>query len=58
MKGERYSAANGAALLFEPRFGWRSLWLQGFPAGLLAALVGAVGRETRGRSLRELESGA
>ena len=30
-----YLAASGAAHLFEPVFGWRSLWLQGFPTGLL-----------------------
>lgn len=30
-----YVAASGAAHIFEPLFGWRSLWLQGFPTGLL-----------------------
>lgn len=30
-----YLAASGAAHAFEPRFGWRALWLQGFPTGLL-----------------------
>ena len=30
-----YLAASGAAHLFEPEFGWRSLWLQGFPTGIL-----------------------
>ena len=30
-----YLAASGAAHTFEPLFGWRSLWLQGFPTGLL-----------------------
>ena len=30
-----YLAASGAAHLFEPIYGWRSLWLQGFPTGLL-----------------------
>ena len=30
-----YLAASGAASLFEPSFGWRSLWLQGFPTGIL-----------------------
>jgi putative MFS transporter len=30
-----YLAASGAAHVFEPLFGWRSLWLQGFPTGLL-----------------------
>jgi len=30
-----YLAASGAAHTFEPVFGWRSLWLQGFPTGIL-----------------------
>jgi MFS transporter, putative metabolite:H+ symporter len=30
-----YLAASGAAHAFEPSFGWRVLWLQGFPTGLL-----------------------
>ena len=30
-----YLAASAAAHLFEPLFGWRSLWLQGFPTGIL-----------------------
>ena len=30
-----YLAASEAAHLLEPGFGWRSLWLQGFPTGLL-----------------------
>lgn len=30
-----YLAASGAAHLFEPEYGWRSLWLQGFPTGIL-----------------------
>ncbi|MDP8994523.1 MAG: MFS transporter [Pseudomonadota bacterium] len=30
-----YLAASAAASLFEDDFGWRSLWLQGFPTGLL-----------------------
>lgn len=30
-----YLAASAAAHLFEPVFGWRALWLQGFPTGLL-----------------------
>lgn len=30
-----YLAASAAANIFEPLFGWRSLWLQGFPTGLL-----------------------
>ncbi|WP_295638213.1 MFS transporter [Novosphingobium sp.] len=29
-----YLAASGAAHLLEPGYGWRSLWLQGFPTGL------------------------
>ena len=30
-----YLAASGAAHAFEPIFGWRVLWLQGFPTGLV-----------------------
>ena len=30
-----YLAASGAAHALEPTYGWRSLWLQGFPTGLL-----------------------
>ena len=30
-----YLAASGAAHAFEPIFGWRVLWLQGFPTGIL-----------------------
>jgi putative MFS transporter len=30
-----YLAASGAAHAFEPDYGWRVLWLQGFPTGLL-----------------------
>ena len=30
-----YLAASGAAHTFEPVFGWRALWLQGFPTGLV-----------------------
>jgi len=30
-----YLAASGAAHTFEPAYGWRVLWLQGFPTGLL-----------------------
>ncbi|HEU0309810.1 MAG TPA: MFS transporter, partial [Sphingomicrobium sp.] len=29
-----YLAASGAAHSFEPIYGWRALWLQGFPTGL------------------------
>lgn len=34
-----YLAASTVAALFEPQFGWRSLWLQGFPTGLLLLLL-------------------
>jgi putative MFS transporter len=34
-----YLAASGAAHLFEPVFGWRVLWLQGFPTGILLLLL-------------------
>ena len=30
-----YLAASGAAYVLEPVYGWRALWLQGFPSGLL-----------------------
>lgn len=30
-----YLAASGAAHALEPDYGWRALWLQGFPTGLL-----------------------
>lgn len=30
-----YLAASAAAHSFEPEYGWRSLWLQGFPTGML-----------------------
>jgi putative MFS transporter len=30
-----YLAASGAAHAFEPTYGWRMLWLQGFPTGIL-----------------------
>ena len=30
-----YLAASGAAHAFEPVYGWRALWLQGFPTGIL-----------------------
>lgn len=30
-----YLAASAAAHTFEPHFGWRALWLQGFPSALL-----------------------
>ena len=34
-----YLAASGAAHAFEPVFGWRVLWLQGFPTGMLLLLL-------------------
>jgi len=34
-----YLAASGAAHAFEPTFGWRVLWLQGFPTGILLLLL-------------------
>lgn len=34
-----YLAASGAAHAFEPTFGWRILWLQGFPTGILLLLL-------------------
>jgi putative MFS transporter len=34
-----YLAASGAASAFEPIFGWRVLWLQGFPTGILLLLL-------------------
>ena len=34
-----YLAASGAAYALEPVFGWRSLWLQGFPTGLLLLVL-------------------
>ena len=34
-----YLAASTVAALFEPEFGWRILWLQGFPTGLLLLLL-------------------
>ncbi|HEY0044135.1 MAG TPA: MFS transporter [Allosphingosinicella sp.] len=34
-----YLAASAAAHAFEPVFGWRSLWLQGFPTGILLLLL-------------------
>ncbi|MGZ8997523.1 MAG: MFS transporter [Allosphingosinicella sp.] len=32
-------AASTSAALFEPVFGWRALWLQGFPTGLMLLLL-------------------
>lgn len=34
-----YLAASLSAWLFEPTFGWRVLWLQGFPTGVLLLLL-------------------
>ncbi|QIK79975.1 MFS transporter [Sphingomonas piscis] len=34
-----YLAASGAAHTFEPLFGWRVLWLQGFPTGIVLLLL-------------------
>ena len=34
-----YLAASAAAHAFEPVFGWRVLWLQGFPTGILLLLL-------------------
>jgi putative MFS transporter len=34
-----YLAASGAAHMFEPVFGWRVLWLQGFPTGVALLLM-------------------
>lgn len=37
-----YLAASTAAHWFEPEFGWRSLWLQGFPTGLVLLALARV----------------
>jgi len=37
-----YLAASGAAHTFEPSFGWRALWLQGFPTGLFLLALARV----------------
>ena len=34
-----YLAASFVASVFEPDYGWRSLWLQGFPTGILLLLL-------------------
>lgn len=34
-----YLAASFSAYLFEPAFGWRVLWLQGFPTGILLLML-------------------
>lgn len=55
-----YLAASGAAFVLEPVYGWRALWLQGFPSGLLLLALARFIPETprflaeRGR-LAELE---
>jgi len=55
-----YLAASGAAYVLEPVYGWRALWLQGFPSGLLLLALARFIPETprflaeRGR-LAELE---
>lgn len=41
-----YLAASGAAYLLEPVFGWRALWLQGFPSGLLLLALARLIPET------------
>ena len=59
-----YLAASGAAHAFEPTFGWRVLWLQGFPTGILLLLLARFIPESprflaeRGRTaeLSEMES--
>ncbi len=41
-----YLAASGAAHALEPIFGWRALWLQGFPTGLLLLALARLIPET------------
>ncbi len=41
-----YLAASGAAHALEPVFGWRALWLQGFPTGLLLLALARLIPET------------
>ncbi len=41
-----YLAASGAAHLLEPIFGWRALWLQGFPTGVLLLALARLIPET------------
>jgi putative MFS transporter len=43
-----YLAASGAAHALEPTYGWRSLWLQGFPTGLLLLALARFIPETPG----------
>jgi putative MFS transporter len=55
-----YLAASAAAHMFEPIFGWRSLWLQGFPTGIvLLALARLIPESPRflaeQRRIEELE---
>ncbi|NJC05186.1 putative MFS transporter [Sphingomonas kaistensis] len=48
-----YLAASGAAHALEPVFGWRSLWLQGFPTGLLLLALARFIPETPGFLLQQ-----
>ena len=41
-----YLAASAAAHTFEPVYGWRALWLQGFPTGLLLLALARLIPET------------
>lgn len=43
-----YLAATGAAHLLEPSYGWRALWLQGFPTGLLLLALARLISESPG----------
>ncbi len=52
-----YLAASGAAHVLEPMFGWRSLWLQGCPTGLLLlALARCIPESPRFLCARGLEA--
>ncbi len=48
-----YLAASGAAHALEPTYGWRSLWLQGFPTGLLLLALARFIPETPGFLLKQ-----
>nr|WP_314446229.1 MFS transporter [uncultured Sphingomonas sp.] len=48
-----YLAASGAAHALEPAFGWRSLWLQGFPTGLLLLALARFIPESPGFLVRQ-----
>ena len=56
-----YLAASSAAYVLEPVFGWRALWLQGFPSGLLLLALARLIPETprflaeRGRTVELAE---